>query len=380
MQITFITHYAKLYGANRSLLNLIDGLRTYGVQPSVVCRLEGPITEELAKRGIPFCVSRFHLWLNPPQSAHWLRGLARLLINFYKLPSLKRQVTRWRPDLIYSNSSVIPVGVFLAKMMKIPHVWHVREFAELHYQLRHDLGKPFFKFWLNRSNGVIAISRWVMDEVLGGVQTRIEIIPNGVISLHDLDNIPAREQKPSADRKFIFVIAGLIHPSKGQAEAIEALALVRCQHPEAELFIVGSGDAEYCQKLKVLAGALGVAEGMHFLGFVDDVFPILARADGVLMCSKYEAMGRITAEAMAAGRPVIGRKSGGTTEIIEDGITGLLYEKGADDLAQCMGRLIREPRLAYHFGKKARIKAREMYTVEACSGQVFSLLKFLVAS
>lgn len=56
------------------------------------------------------------------------------------------------------------------------------------------------------------------------------------------------------------------------------------------------------------------------------------------MCFRYEAMGRVTAEAMAAALPVIGYNSGGTPELIENEVTGLLYEGGYKELAQCMAR------------------------------------------
>ena len=380
LRVTFITHYPELYGANRSLLNLIDGLQAHGVQASVVCRAGGPLTEELANRGVPFCVFPFRYWLNPSQPRHWLNGLARFLEIARSVPALKQQVAPWQPDIIYTNSSVIPIGALLARALGKPHVWHIREFAVEHFGLRHDLGGLFFRFWLNRAAAVIAISQSIKDGVLSGVRSKIHVIYNGVIGIDDLKKLAAPAVHPEAETdRFIFAIAGLLHPSKGQKEAIEALALVHRKHPQAGLLIAGTGENNYGQELQTLARDLGVAAQVQFLGFVDDIYAVFGRANAVLMCSRFEAMGRVTAEAMAAGKPVIGYNDAGTAEIVDHGKTGLLYEGGPKNLADAMENLIGDPALVLELGRNARKKAEEEFTVEAYAEKIFYLLNSIQA-
>ena len=67
-----------------------------------------------------------------------------------------------------------------------------------------------------------------------------------------------------------------------------------------------------------------------------DPYQVYRAADVVLMCSKFEAMGRTTAEAMATCRPVIGNNQGATPELIEHGHTGLLYQGDSESLAAQM--------------------------------------------
>ena len=62
-------------------------------------------------------------------------------------------------------------------------------------------------------------------------------------------------------------------------------------------------------------------------------------------------MGRVTAEAMASARPVIGYDSDGTTELIDDGHNGLLYDGSTKDLAASMNRFVNNPNLARSFGQ-----------------------------
>ena len=63
LKVAFVTHYGSLYGANRSLLALIDGLRDYNVKSFVVGREPGPIDKELEKRSVPFAVIPFEWWV-----------------------------------------------------------------------------------------------------------------------------------------------------------------------------------------------------------------------------------------------------------------------------------------------------------------------------
>lgn len=65
----------------------------------------------------------------------------------------------------------------------------------------------------------------------------------------------------------------------------------------------------------------------------------------ILVCSKVEAMGRVTAEAMAAGKPVISYTNEGALELIEHEVKGLLYSSGAEELANCMLRLMEDQSL-----------------------------------
>jgi glycosyltransferase involved in cell wall biosynthesis len=93
------------------------------------------------------------------------------------------------------------------------------------------------------------------------------------------------------------------------------------------------------------------------------------------MCSPHEAMGRVTAEAMSACRPVIGFDGGGTPELIDHGRSGLLYRGGAEELAACMGRYAEEPGLAWRHGEAAWHQARRRHTTEAYAGHVHAILR-----
>src|SRR5580765_5607639 len=139
MRIAFFTHYTELYGANRSLLDLIAGLSSYGVRAHVICPSAGDLLDVLAQRGIPAAVLPFEWWVSPRGA---LQGAAtRWRANFQHLGPIVAELARWEIDVVYSNSSVFPVGAMAAAQLERPHVWHIREFGDRDYDLFPDLGR-----------------------------------------------------------------------------------------------------------------------------------------------------------------------------------------------------------------------------------------------
>ncbi|MHA1344584.1 MAG: glycosyltransferase family 4 protein [Promethearchaeota archaeon] len=383
MKVVFISHYSDLYGANHSLLNLIDGLKEHNVESFLLCPSRGEMTVELEKRSIPFSVLPFKNWMSSSSIISRIKSPARLIINMAILPVLVNQVKRWNADVIYTNSSVTPIGALIAMILKKPHIWHIREFGNLDYQLQYDWGEKFFKYWLNKSDAIIAISNAVRQIVLNGIYTKIYVIYNGVISKDKCDVLKKRtillnNSRFNKLRNYTFAIVGLLNSNKGQEQAIKALAYLKKDYSSIRLLIVGSGTEEYLEYLKKLSGDLGIKDQVEFWGYISNPFKAYLKADAILMCSKYEAMGRVTAEAMAIAKPVIGYNNGGTSEIIENEATGLLYNGGYKDLAHCMLRFIENPRWAQELGINGWRKAQEEFTVEVCVKHVYEVLQEVV--
>lgn len=391
MRVVFITHYTTLYGANRSLLNLIDGLREYDVIPHVVAPAEGDITNGLHDRGIPVAVIPIQWWvgkrnLNGLCMAHPLRCLhkylrwrrrtvRRLYGNIKVLPALVRQMKLWNIDMVYTNASVTPIGAMAAWIMRRPHIWHLREFGDLDYGLHPDWGKRIFRYLINKSDARIANSEAIRSYHLRDAKSnRTYVIYNGVASIAEFDrlyNVANSNTTVEPDKPYTFALVGLIHSTKGQDVAIRALALLRGDFPKIRLLIVGAGNTNL---LKALAAELGVMNNVEFWGHIADPYEAYLAAEAVLMCSKYEAMGRVTAEAMSACRPVIGYDQAGTSEVIEYERTGLLYHGGPEALADCMRRFIMNPAWARQLGDNGWYVARQKYSVETYAKSICEVL------
>ena len=97
------------------------------------------------------------------------------------------------------------------------------------------------------------------------------------------------------------------------------------------------------------------------------------------MCSRDEAMGRVTVEAMASGLPVIGHARGGTPELVRDGITGFLYTDGAEALAARMLELVGDLSRAKRMGRGGAEEASKRFTVEGYASEVLAVYRSVLS-
>jgi glycosyltransferase involved in cell wall biosynthesis len=114
--------------------------------------------------------------------------------------------------------------------------------------------------------------------------------------------------------------------AKGTREAVVAFAKSGVAEDGYALKLIGACTEEYRKSLDETICEYEVADSVEYVPLQKDVKPYLEKATGYIMTSKYEGMGRTTAEAMFYGCPVITHASGGTLDMVKDGETGNLYE------------------------------------------------------
>ena len=390
LKVVFITHYTNLYGANRSLLNLIEGLKSYNVSSHVIVPYKGDITNALSELDVEYAIFPFKWWVSNFEIKgnireksikilrHKYHAVKRLRDNLLLLEGLAAQLKKWNIDLVYTNSSVIPVGAFVAQKLQLPHVWHLREFIDLDYNFHHDWGKKVFNYFVAKADRRIAISHAIRDYLANNCSAdTTPVIYNGIASEAKFDRLYQVKKELPSKKPYTFSLVGLVHPCKGQDVAIKALSLLVKRIPETQLLIVGGGDISHLQQL---INTLNVADKVKFWGHIDDPYQAYLNSDAVLMCSKNEGMGRVTVEAMSAYCPVIGYDNAGTSELIQHEHTGLLYKGEHEELAVCMQRFVENPIWAKQLGDNAWHMARQTYSIEVYARNVYQLLSSLVES
>ncbi|NMM45858.1 glycosyltransferase [Rhodospirillaceae bacterium KN72] len=159
----------------------------------------------------------------------------------------------------------------------------------------------------------------------------------------------------------LLLCLGRLHVNKGFDTALETLAKL----PEAYLWIAGEGREE--SALKELAGRLGVAHRVRFLGWRDDAPALLAAADVFFCSSRHEPLGNIVLEAWAQGVPIVAAASQGPSQLIKDGKTGLLAPvDNPDALAKAFRRLLDDRALGHDMAGQAH----EQFTQHFSEGPV----------
>jgi glycosyltransferase involved in cell wall biosynthesis len=384
LRVAYITHYTELYGANRSLIDMMCALRKdHQVVPHVILPASGPLSQELDRLGIPWASIPFRPWMTERHySGRWYHRIfqylghrrearARGIHNSGLGPDLLGLLARWDVALVHVNSAAVGLITTLQRMDERPLVWHIRELPEAHYGLHIDGGRSSYARALRKATAVVTISKVVQDDLRDRGRADGHCIPDGVLSTARMLELE-REQRSAhvAEDPFTLLQVGLIHPSKGQLEAVEAVHLLRRNGRHVRLIIAGSGRDKALRERIV---ALGLTDHVHVQGFVSDPFPLYQAADVLVMCSRHEALGRVTIEAMASGLPVIGHCSGATPEVLGDGAYGVLYTGGPTELAQHVARLMDDVPLRVRLASAARHVVRERYTTERC-GQAVSTL------
>jgi glycosyltransferase involved in cell wall biosynthesis len=177
-----------------------------------------------------------------------------------------------------------------------------------------------------------------------------------------------------ADRLLVTQVSWMI-PEKGIADLLQA-AQIALRH-DSNLHFALVGEGAFRSQYSELAARMGIDGHVTWTGTVEDPFAagVYAAADIVCQVSRWEeAFGYVIAEAMAWGKPVIGTRVGGIPEVICDGETGFLVEKGnSPEIAAAILRLARAPELRHRLGEMGALAAATKFDV---TRNVSRLLEF----
>lgn len=195
---------------------------------------------------------------------------------------------------------------------------------------------------------------------------RTAVIPNGV-TIGDTRTAAGTAMLPPPAQPGAFVVAavGNLREVKRYDVLIRAAATLK-ERGDYQFVIAGQGEKSLLTRYQNLAAECGVADSVHFLGFVDDVDGLLEAADLFALTSDSEGFSIATVQAMAHGLPVVASRCGGPEEILEEGRTGLLFDTGAaEQLADLIASLHADPSRRRELGSAARVAARTRFSLEA---------------
>jgi glycosyltransferase involved in cell wall biosynthesis len=202
--------------------------------------------------------------------------------------------------------------------------------------------------WLARAESVIVYNEFTA-RFFRGVTDRIKVIPSGV----DVSRFQPKDWSVANDRPVVFFPGRVNDDLKGFDLLLEACRKLRAEGIDLELQVTapkGPGLKE---------------DWVTYLGWLsqDQMPEAYRKADIVAVPSIWvEPFGITTLEAMAAGAPVVGSRTGGIAETLVDGETGLHFEAGnAGQLAEALKRLLLSPELRRSLGEGGRKRAESVY-------------------
>lgn len=176
------------------------------------------------------------------------------------------------------------------------------------------------------------------------------------------------------------VTAGRLTPEKGVAEVLQAFALVHAQRPDASLVVLGDGPERAA--LERMAGDLGVAPAVRFLGHVDQdaVFTEMAKAGVFLFLSAVESLPNVVKEAMACSCVCVSSATNGLEELLVDGAYGFVVPQGdVAAAARAALRVLEEPAASERMAQAAERHVAANFDVERTMGRYADTWRSLVA-
>lgn len=270
------------------------------------------------------------------------------------LPSLKI-------DVIHSNHPVLLgyAAADKAEKLGIPLVFtfHTRYEEYSHYiPFSQAFIKEIIVDWLlryiERCQHIITPSESIRQMLIkySGITDHVTTIPTGIeLKPYQEATGASIRKKLNCEKERILVTIGRLAPEKNLKTLLLAYALVMKSNQNTRLIVIGDGPQK--EELKKFAKDLGISEQVHFTGLVpfDQIPRYLKAADIFCFSSITETQGLVTMEAMAAGLPVVAVKGTGTTEIVQDGKTGILTENTPESLAQAIIQVIEDCELRQKF-------------------------------
>ena len=366
-----------LSGATHSMIDICDKWIEQGHDNFVaVFPTEGSAVEYLRKQGIKVkCTYYWEMRRHSDESifyslSRWPLREKLMIESYYNVaknlvPFLREEGV----EILYCNTSTSCVGVWLKKMLKLPLIYHVREFGIEDQCFQHFHGEKWFNNKLKNADEIIVISKALLSKYKNSFdRNRISVVYN------DVSKAYINPCNHKWDEPIKIMSCGAIIPGKGHMDVIRATCELTAEGYPVQLFVVGNDKTQYAPEIKNKTAEIGGNRSVEFTGLISDMNEFRKKIDIGVVASVSEAFGRITIEGMLSQLLIIGANAGANPELIEDGVTGLLYESGnVDSLKQKIIWAIKNKERAKTIGENS-MKYAKKYCQGYCADEVYNII------
>jgi glycosyltransferase involved in cell wall biosynthesis len=370
LKVGFVLHVMHVAGAEVLVAETIRRLGNQ-IDPVVFCLdAVGPLGEKLRAEGVEVHVLGRRPGVDP--------GVVVRLASLIR--STRTQVLHTHQYTPFFYGSLATKLAW--RGTRVIFTEHGRHYPDVVSRKRRALNRTILRRLAHRVTAVCAFSATALAERDGFDGTPIDIIENGI----DLERYgpPAdraalkRSLGLPADRRHVVCVARF-HPVKDHQTLVRAFADVARARPDVDLLLVGDGPLR--GDLEALAGELGLASRVRFLGVRSDVPSLLAASDVFALASLSEAASITLLEAMASGTPVVVTDVGGNPEMVRPGVEGVLTPRGdAGAMAAALGRVLDDPSEAARRARKASERVAETYRLSRTIDRYATLYRELSGS
>lgn len=388
MRILFIKSSSITHGGgSKAFMQMLDGLISYGVEPLVILPNKLGLYQTLKQNNIS-CVAlklQYRLsvypWSNSFKNKLLFipRLIGRLCVNALSTIQIIQIAKTFRPDIIHTNVSVISIGYYAARFLKIPHIWHIREYGAIDFSTFYyypTFNRQLLRYKQKHSYTLCITKDLQKHNNLCNWNTS-RVVYDGVL--------PSKYISYTSTKHPYFLFAGRIEHIKGILPLINAYAVYCKKHPSPiPLHIAGSGTQSYLQTVKSKIKHYGIENQVVFLGMRDDILSLYKEAKALIVPSIAEGFGFITAEAMFCGCLVIGYDVAGTKEQFDNAkeITGTEVALRYTTQEQLVQHLMDVTNNETAYYEQQILKAQDvvgcLYSTETHVKQIYDFYKYII--
>lgn len=237
----------------------------------------------------------------------------------------------------------------------------------------------YHKWQRHYTDAFICVSKLVYDIQTKGldeqIKRRFHLVYNGI----DLDKFNKYKGNFIEKDKFIIGYAGRIAENKGIDILVQAFAKLSKKYPDMYLYLAGSDEKDYINKLKPMILSHQLEKKVKFLGQVQDMEKFYKSINLFILPSVVkEAFGLVICEAMYCGVPVITTDSGAQREIIEDGVDGYIVKSNDEKiLTEKIILIYDNPLDAEEISVVAKANVTARFNIDKCVKKLFCIFKDL---
>jgi len=282
---------------------------------------------------------------------------------------LIREIRRFKPDVVHTHTAKAGVLGRVAAFLARPSAKRIHTF---HGHLLHgyfDSRKVQILILVEKMLGIItykfvAIGNVVKNDLVNaGIanNSKFEVIYPGLQNLNLSPKSEARKTLDLDPEKIYLVYVGRLTQIKRPDRLIDLGRSLKVDHPKTHVIIAGAGE--------LLEELTGQSESeslpIKFLGWRNDIDLILSASDIAVLCSDNEGIPLTLIQASQAGLPIVSTNVGSVSDIVLDGLTGILTEVSANGLIQGVSKLLADPDLRARLGESGQMRARKLFSSQA---------------
>lgn len=369
MKIILLSHTGGVTGgAEQCLLEYLEVLRSKGHKCKVIVPYEGAMSSALTTKGYSWIAIGYGWATRPHRNVHPHRimtSTGNSLVRIYQ------EIEKYKPQVIITNTSVIPWGLYAGKSFDVPTILLVHEILnEKDPSLKVVPSYSKYGKILNEyTDYVVYNSEFVKGEfatTLIKPKTSSKIL----YPLPPLDSYKIKQfyKDNKIDGCLKIAIFGALSPRKNQMEALEAALILK--NAGSKLFSIDlygdvSANIKYTKDLRRFIKNNMLTDYVKIRGYATNVYEKMNEYNVILSTATYEPFGRTIIEGQLFGRIAVTNNTGGGLELVKHESTGYVYGSGnPGDLAETIKTIINNKEKALTLAKKAKSLQHDKYLID----------------